>query len=103
MGGILGPNLANIGTLIFDTPFVGIGWAFSFNGGTFMLNAINSEYKLRLQGLNAISIFGANLLASSSVGFVLASGGWEVLNLISFGFIVIFFILFYIFRMQDNL
>ena len=69
---------------------VGIGWAFSFNGGTFMLNAINSEYKLRLQGLNAISIFGANLLASSSVGFVLANGGWKVLNLISFGFIVIF-------------
>ncbi|WP_236846785.1 hypothetical protein [Campylobacter devanensis] len=68
---------------------VGIGWAFSFNGGTFMLNAINSEYKLRLQGLNA-SIFGANLLASSSVGFVLANGGWKVLNLISFGFIVIF-------------
>ncbi|WP_086253749.1 hypothetical protein [Campylobacter sp. P091] len=69
---------------------VGIGWAFSFNGGTFMLNAINSEYKLRLQGLNAISIFGANLLASSSVGFVLANGDWKVLNLISFRFIVIF-------------
>ncbi|WP_265185040.1 hypothetical protein [Campylobacter fetus] len=43
------------------------------------------------------------MLASSSVGFVLASGGWEVLNLISFGFIVLFFISFYIFRMQDNL
>ncbi|HDX6330655.1 hypothetical protein [Campylobacter fetus] len=68
-----------------------------------MLNEISSEYKLRLQGLNVISVFGVNLLASSSVGFVLASGGWIVLNLISFGFIVLFFILFCIFRMQDNL
>ncbi len=68
-----------------------------------MLNEISSEYKLRLQGLNVISVFGVNLLSSSSVGFVLASGGWIVLNLISFGFIVLFFILFCIFRMQDNL
>ncbi|WP_231723674.1 hypothetical protein [Campylobacter iguaniorum] len=77
---------------------LGIGWAFSFNGGTFMLNAINSEHKLRLQGLNAISVFGANLLASSSVGFVLANGGWIVLNLILLGFIILFLLAIFIFK-----
>ncbi|WP_104753230.1 MFS transporter [Helicobacter salomonis] len=58
----------------------GVGWALSFNGGTFMLNATKSDHKLRLQGLNSMFVFGVNLLASSAVGLILACGGWEMLH-----------------------
>lgn len=94
---------------IFDVSFwgfwlslvlVGIGWAFSFNGGTFMLNAINSEHKLAFQGLNAICIFGANLLASWGVGFILASADWVWLNLISLGFIILFLLAVFIIKLK---
>ena len=60
---------------------VGIAWCFSFNGGTFLLNAISSPFKLKLQELNALATFLANLIASLSVGGILASGGYIVLNI----------------------
>ncbi|WP_120946062.1 MFS transporter [Helicobacter labacensis] len=69
---------------------VGIGWALSFNGGTFMLNAIQSDHKLRLQGLSSSCVFGANLCASSSVGLILAYGSWAVLHGICLGVVMLF-------------
>lgn len=60
---------------------VGIGWAFSFSGGTFLLNSIKSPFILHLQSLNQMAVFGANLLASFSVGIILANGSWWILNL----------------------
>uniref|UniRef100_UPI000EADE553 MFS transporter n=1 Tax=Helicobacter vulpis TaxID=2316076 RepID=UPI000EADE553 len=69
---------------------VGVGWALSFNGGTFMLNAIQSEHKLRLQGFNSLCVFGGNVLASTSVGLILAYGSWAVLHGICLGVIVLF-------------
>ncbi len=74
--------------------FVGIGWAFSFNGGTFLLNTIKSEYKVHLQGLNAIAVFGSNLLASTSVGVILGNKDWIFLNFIALISIVLFGMIF---------
>ncbi|WP_235852155.1 MFS transporter [Helicobacter mehlei] len=69
---------------------VGVGWALSFNGGTFMLNAMQSEHKLRLQGFNSLCVFGGNVLASASVGLILAYGSWAVLHGICLGVVVLF-------------
>ncbi len=69
---------------------VGVGWALSFNGGTFMLNAMQSDHKLRLQGFNSLCVFGGNVLASASVGLILAYGSWAVLHGICLGVIVLF-------------
>ncbi|WP_268877475.1 hypothetical protein [Helicobacter labacensis] len=33
-----------------------------------------------LQGLGSLFVFGANVLASSSVGLILTYGGWAVLQ-----------------------
>lgn len=73
---------------------VGIAWCFSFNGGTFLLNAINSPFKLKLQELNALATFLANLIASLSVGGILASGGYIVLNAVVLVAVFVFLCLF---------
>lgn len=52
----------------------GIGWVFSFSGGIFLLISIKSPFILHLQSLNQMAVFGANLLASFSVGIILANG-----------------------------
>ena len=74
---------------------VGIAWCFSFNGGTFLLNAISSPYKLKLQELNALATFLANFIASLSVGGILASGGYIVLNITLLVAVFVFFVLIF--------
>ncbi|MEE3652524.1 MULTISPECIES: MFS transporter [unclassified Brenneria] len=63
----------------------GVGWAFMFNGGTFMLNAFShSVHKARLQGINSLVISLPNALASLSAGSMMAFGrGWPLLNMLS--------------------
>ena len=74
---------------------VGIAWCFSFNGGTFLLNAISSPFKLKLQELNALATFLANFIASLSVGGILTSGGYIVLNITLLVAVFVFFILIF--------
>lgn len=63
----------------------GIGWAFMFNGGTFMLNAFShSTHKARLQGINSLVISLPNALASLSAGSMMAfTSGWPLVNMLS--------------------
>ncbi|MCG8157036.1 MFS transporter [Brenneria goodwinii] len=63
----------------------GIGWAFMFNGGTFMLNAFShSAHKARLQGINSLVISLPNALASLSAGSMMAfASGWPLVNTLS--------------------
>lgn len=63
---------------------LGIGWAFMFNGGTFMLNAFaHSAHKSRLQGINSLATYFPNALASLSAGSLMAFGhGWAWVNVI---------------------
>ncbi|WP_273404493.1 hypothetical protein [Campylobacter avium] len=59
-----------------------------------MINAINSPFKLKLQELNALATFLANLIASLSVGGILASGGYIVLNIVVRVAVFVFLCLF---------
>ncbi|RLM18957.1 multidrug resistance protein [Brenneria alni] len=63
----------------------GVGWAFMFNGGTFMLNAFShSVHKARLQGINSLIISLPNALASLSAGSMMAfTSGWPLVNMLS--------------------
>ena len=86
---------------LFSLVLLGIAWCFSFNGGTFLLNAISSPFKLKLQELNALATFLANFIASLSVGGILASGGYIVLNIVVLVAAFVFFML--IFNLYVNI
>lgn len=60
-----------------------------------MLNAISSPFKLKLQELNALATFLANFIASLSVGGILASGGYIVLNITLLVAAFVFFMLIF--------
>ncbi|MEQ1965065.1 MFS transporter [Xenorhabdus khoisanae] len=89
IGGIYG--------FLFSLFFIGLGWAFMFNGGTFLLNNFTkSEYKYKLQGINALIIYLSNMIASISIGVVMShSKGWFFLNYIGVVLIMIFIIIFF--------
>lgn len=69
---------------LFALMLFGIGWAFMFNGGTFMLNAFtHSVHKSRLQGINSLAIYVPNALASLSAGSLMAlTNGWPLVNMV---------------------
>ncbi|PHM38627.1 MFS transporter [Xenorhabdus innexi] len=75
---------------LFSLVFIGIGWAFMFNGGTFLLNGfIGSAFKHKLQGMNSLITYLSNMLASLSVGMVMSyQSGWYILNIVSMLIIV---------------
>ncbi|WP_338804627.1 MFS transporter [Xenorhabdus griffiniae] len=83
---------------LFSLFFVGLGWAFMFNGGTFLLNGfVNSKFKHKLQGMNSLIVYLSNMISSLSVGIVMSySGGWNVLNYIGIILIFIYTIVFFI-------
>ena len=60
----------------------GIGWNFLFNGGTLLLaDTYPASGKTRAQGLNSLLVYSANLAASFSAGALMASYGWQAVNL----------------------
>ena len=60
----------------------GIGWNFLFNGGTLLLaDTYPASGKTRAQGLNSLFVYSANLVASFSAGALMASYGWQAVNL----------------------
>ncbi len=61
----------------------GVGWNFLFNGGTLMLaDTYPASGKTRAQGLNSLLVYSANLVASFSAGALMASYGWQAVNLV---------------------
>jgi MFS family permease len=61
----------------------GMGWNFIFNGGTLLVaDAYPASAKTRAQGLNSLLVYTANLAASFSAGALMASRGWEAVNLV---------------------
>ncbi|OKP07952.1 MFS transporter [Xenorhabdus thuongxuanensis] len=81
---------------LFSLFFVGLGWAFMFNGGTFLLNEfVNSKFKHKLQGINSLVVYLSNMISSLSVGIVMSyPGGWNILNSVGIILIVIYTIVF---------
>ncbi|MDK9422623.1 MFS transporter [Pectobacterium carotovorum] len=76
---------------LFALMLFGIGWAFMFNGGTFMLNAFtHSVHKSRLQGINSLVIYVPNALASLSAGSLMAlTSGWPLVNMVGIGMLLL--------------
>ncbi|MEQ9948628.1 MFS transporter [Pectobacterium aroidearum] len=76
---------------LFALALFGIGWAFMFNGGTFMLNAFTHfVHKSRLQGINSLMIYVPNALASLSAGSLMAlTSGWPLVNMVGIGMMLL--------------
>ncbi|RYC39094.1 MFS transporter [Pectobacterium zantedeschiae] len=76
---------------LFSLVLFGIGWAFMFNGGTFMLNAFtHSVHKSRLQGINSLVVYIPNALASLSAGSLMAlASGWPLVNMVGIGMLLL--------------
>ncbi|MEQ9742966.1 MFS transporter [Pectobacterium actinidiae] len=76
---------------LFSLMLFGVGWAFMFNGGTFMLNAFtHSVHKSRLQGINSLVIYVPNALASLSAGSLMAlTSGWPLVNMVGIGMLLL--------------
>ncbi|WP_113632682.1 MFS transporter [Pectobacterium peruviense] len=76
---------------LFALVLFGIGWAFMFNGGTFMLNAFtHSVHKSRLQGINSLVVYVPNALASLSAGSMMAlTSGWPLVNMVGIGMLLL--------------
>ena len=71
-----------LGVYVLELGLSGLGWNFIFNGGTLLLaNTYPAPGKTRAQGLNSLFVYSANLLASFSAGALMASYGWQVVNL----------------------
>ncbi|BET98570.1 hypothetical protein [Xenorhabdus taiwanensis] len=87
---------------LFSLIFVGLGWAFMFNGGTFLLNGfVGNPFTHKLQGVNSLMTYLSNMFASLSVGFVMSyQVGWEILNTVGIVMIVIF--TFWFFRIRNS-
>ncbi|POD90327.1 MFS transporter [Pectobacterium odoriferum] len=76
---------------LFALMLFGVGWAFMFNGGTFMLNAFtHSVHKSRLQGINSLMVYVPNALASLSAGSMMAlTSGWPLVNMFGIGMLLL--------------
>ena len=70
------------GVYLLELGLSGMGWNFIFNGGTLLLaSTYPASSKTRAQGLNSLFVYGANLAASFSAGALMASYGWQWVNL----------------------
>ncbi|MDC9583229.1 MFS transporter [Xenorhabdus sp. PR6a] len=85
-------------SFLFSLFFIGLGWAFMFNGGTFLLNEfVSSKFKHKLQGINSLVVYLSNMISSLSVGIVMSHPrGWGILNIIGVILIFIYTIVFFI-------
>lgn len=71
-----------LGVYVLELGLSGIGWNFIFNGGTLLLaSTYPGSGKTRAQGLNSLFVYSANLVASFLAGALMASYGWQAVNL----------------------
>src|SRR6185437_4848248 len=71
-----------LGIYVLELGLSGIAWNFIFNGGTLLLaSTYPAAGKTRAQGLNSLFVYSANLVASFAAGALMASYGWQVVNL----------------------
>jgi len=71
-----------LGVYVIELGLSGMAWNFIFNGGTLLLaSTYPASGKTRAQGLNSLFVYSANLIASFAAGALMASYGWQVVNL----------------------
>ena len=69
---------------------LGIGWNFGFIGATALLAGAHlPEERARVQGLNDFLVFGLVTIASLSSGALMASIGWEAVNVAMLPFLTV--------------
>jgi MFS family permease len=69
---------------------LGVGWNFSFVGGTALLTAAYREgEQARAQAINDFVVFGTVAVASISSGWLYHRFGWEALNLAALPFLAV--------------
>lgn len=79
-----------LGVYVVELGLSGMAWNFIFNGGTLLLaSTYPASGKTRAQGLNSLFVYGANLVASFAAGALMASSGWQVVNLTCLPLLVI--------------
>jgi predicted MFS family arabinose efflux permease len=82
IAGLLGIKFSNfaIGLLL-----LGVGWNFGFIGGTTLLTSTyRPEERNKAQGLSDFVVFTATALASLGAGSLLATVGWDAVNIAVF-------------------
>ena len=68
---------------------LGLGWNFLFVGGTALLpQAYRPSERYKVQGINEMTVFGSQAIASLSSGWIVFSWGWETLLLLTIPFIL---------------
>jgi MFS family permease len=69
---------------------LGVGWNFGFIGATSLLAGAHlPEERARVQGLNDFLVFGLVTVASLSSGALMASIGWEAVNIAMLPFLTV--------------
>lgn len=68
--------------LTFGLLLLGVGWNFLFVGASQWLMALcENQNSAKIQGVNEVFVFGFATLATLSSGWLLATFGWQTLNL----------------------
>jgi MFS family permease len=69
---------------------LGVGWNFSFVGGTALLTtAYREAEQSRAQAINDFVVFGTVAVASVSSGWLYHQFGWQALNLAALPFLAV--------------
>lgn len=69
---------------------IGVGWNFMFTAGTTLLeHAYNENEKAYVQGLNDLVVFGLAAIATLASGFMLENFGWDMMNNIVIGVLIL--------------
>lgn len=64
----------------------GVAWGLMFPAGTaLMLERIDAEQRVKVQGLATLIVYGTNCLFSFSTGPIVDIAGWQMLSLIALG------------------
>lgn len=69
---------------------IGVGWNFMFTAGTTLLeHAYTEDEKAFVQGLNDLVVFGLAAIATLASGYALEGVGWNVMNNIVIGILIL--------------
>jgi predicted MFS family arabinose efflux permease len=69
---------------------IGVGWNFMFTAGTTLLeHTYNEDEKAFVQGLNDFVVFGLAAMATLGSGYALQGVGWNVMNNIVIGVLIL--------------
>jgi MFS family permease len=88
--GVIGVAATSLPAYYAALILLGVGWNFLFVGATVLLTkSYSAGERFRAQALNDFTVFGVQATASLSAGAVLQLAGWQVVNIIGFGLLIV--------------